>query len=46
MLLAIRQTSKDLLYMMNNVDENMIKEMEIVIDSFMKKVPVNTQLKN
>lgn len=37
MLLAIRQTLKDLLYMMNNVDENMIKEMEIAIDSFIEE---------
>lgn len=37
MLLAIRQTLKDLLYMMNNLDENMIKEMEIAIDSFIEE---------
>ncbi len=34
MLSAIRQTLKDLLYMMENVDDEMIKNMENAIDSF------------
>ena len=34
MLSAIRQTLKDLLYMMENTDDEMIKNMEIAIDSF------------
>ncbi len=34
MLSAIRQTLKDLLYMMENIDDEMIKNMEIAIDSF------------
>lgn len=34
MLSAIRQTLKDLLYMMENIDDEMIKNLEIAIDSF------------
>ncbi len=34
MISAIRQTLKDLLYMMENLDDAMIKNMEIAIDSF------------
>ncbi len=34
MLSAIRQTLKDLLYMMENIDDEMIRNMELAIDSF------------
>jgi len=34
MLSAIRQSLKDLLYMMENIDDEIIKNMEIAIDSF------------
>ena len=43
MLSAIRQTLKDLLYMMENIDDEMIKNMEIAIDSFIDDASTYTK---
>ncbi len=44
-LYAVRQTLKDLLYMMKDVDAEMKKNMEIAIDSFVDE-SVSTYTKN
>ncbi len=43
MLSVIRQTLKDLLYMMENIDDEMIKNMEIAIDSFIDDASTYTK---
>ncbi len=43
MIYAIRQTLKDLLYMMENIDDEMIKNMEIAIDSFIDDASTYTK---
>ncbi len=43
MLSAIRQTLKDLLYMMENIDDETIKNMEIAIDSFIDAASTYTK---
>ncbi len=43
MLSVIRQTLKDLLYMMENIDDEMIKNMEIAMDSFIDDASTYTK---